>query len=65
MFPNLIGQKAICKLTAEDMGAIIGVSGRTYEAKMRNGRFTPAECRTYCKRFGKSFDFLFATDERR
>lgn len=62
MFPNLMGQKAFYKLTSEEMGAIIGVSRQAYESKMASGRFTPEECKAYCKRFGKSFDFLFATD---
>lgn len=63
MFPNLMGQKAYHKLRSEDMGKIIGVSRQSYEAKMESGRFTPSECKAFCERFNKSFDFLFATDE--
>lgn len=63
MFPNLMGQKAYHHLTSEEMGAIIGVSRNAYESKMTSGRFTPAECKAFCERFNKSFDFLFATDE--
>lgn len=63
MYPNLMGQKVYRKLTAEQMGEIIGLSRQSYEAKMESGRFTPAECKQYCKYFGKSFDFLFATDD--
>lgn len=62
MFPNLMGQKAFHKLTSEDMGEIIGQSRQSYETKMQNGRFTPMECKAYCKYFGMPFDFLFATD---
>lgn len=63
MFPNLMGQKAYHKLTAADMGRIVGLSRQSYETKMKSGRFTPAECKAYCEYFGKPFDFLFATDE--
>lgn len=62
MFPNLMGQKAYHKLTSEEMGGIIGVSRQTYESKMQSGRFTPQECKAFCNYFGKSFDFLFATE---
>ena len=62
MFPNLMGQKAYNHLTAEEMGAIIGLSRQSYETKMANGRFTPEECKKYCQYFNKPFDFLFATD---
>lgn len=62
MFPNLMGQKAYHKLTSADMGEIIGVSRQAYESKMQSGRFTPQECRALCDYFGKSFDFLFATE---
>ena len=63
MYPNLMGQKVYRKLTAEQMGNIIGLSRQSYEAKMESGRFTPEECKAYCRYFGKSFDYLFATDE--
>jgi DNA-binding XRE family transcriptional regulator len=63
MFPNLMGQKAYRKLTSDEMGAIIGLSRQSYESKMATGRFTPAECKAFCKFFGKPFDFLFATDD--
>ena len=45
MFPNLLGQKALHKLTEEDMARIIGVSRTAYQSKTKSGRFTPAECR--------------------
>lgn len=63
MFPNLMGQKAYHKLTSADMGNIVGLSRQSYEAKMKSGRFTPAECKAFCEYFGKPFAFLFATDE--
>lgn len=63
MFPNLMGQKAYHKLTSDDMGKIIGQSRQSYETKMQNGRFTPADCKAFCKYFNMPFDFLFATDE--
>lgn len=63
MFPNLMGQKAFHHLTAEQMGSIIGLSRQAYDAKMASGRFTPDECKTFCRYFGKPFDFLFATDD--
>ena len=43
MFPNLLGQKALHKLTEEDMARIIGVSRTAYQSKTKSGRFTPAE----------------------
>ena len=63
-FANLLGQKAVHKLTNEDMGKIINVSRRTFEQKIRSGRFTPEECKAFCVFFGKSFDFLFAEEPR-
>lgn len=63
MFPNLMGQKAYHGLTNEAMGKIIGVSRTAYEQKMKSGRFYPEECRAYCRYFGKSFDYLFATEQ--
>ena len=63
MYPNLLGQKAYHHLTSADMGRIIGVSRNTYEQKIHSGRFTPQECKIFCRHFGKKFDFLYATDE--
>lgn len=63
MFPNLMGQKAFHKLSSDQMGAIIGLSRNSYDAKMKSGRFTPQECKAYCVYFNKPFDFLFATDD--
>lgn len=63
MFPNLMGQKAYHGLTSEAMGKIIGVSRNAYEQKMKSGRFYPNECRAFCQYFGKSFDYLFATEK--
>lgn len=62
MYPNLMGQKAFHKLTSDDMGKIIGQSRQTYESKMQSGRFTPEECKAFCRYFEMPFDFLFATD---
>lgn len=64
MYPNLLGQKAYHHLSNEDMAKIIGISRRAYESKIRSGRFTPAECVAYIRYFNKSFDYLFATDEK-
>lgn len=61
MFPHLMGMKESHHLSSEEMGAIIGTSRQTYENKMLRGNFTPFECKAFCKRFGKSFDYLFAT----
>lgn len=62
MYPNLLGQKALHKLTEEDMANIIGISRTAYQSKTKSGRFTPRECRIYCKYFCKKFDYLFAED---
>lgn len=63
MFPNLMGQKAYHKLTSAQMGEIVGLSRQAYEAKMQSGRFTPTECKQFCRYFNLPFDFLFAADE--
>ena len=63
MFPNLLGQKAYHKLTTDDMAGIINVSLPTYHRKMRSGKFTIAECIRYAEYFGKSVEYLFATEE--
>ena len=62
MYPNLLGQKALHKLSDADMANIISVSRNTFRQKCESGRFTPAECKTFCNHFGKSFSYLFATD---
>ena len=62
MFPNLLGQKAFHRLTEDDMAKIIGVSRTAYQSKIKSGRFTPQECRAYCRHFQKGFDYLFAED---
>lgn len=61
MFPNLMGMKEYHHLSSEEMGAIIGTSRQTYENKMQTGKFSPTECKLFCRRFNKSFDYLFAT----
>ncbi len=63
MYPNLMGQKAYYRLTSEQMAEIIGVSRTTYDQKLKSGRFTPSECKLLCRRFDKSFEYLFATAE--
>ena len=63
MYPNLAGQKAYHHLTYNDMAKIIGVSRNSFMAKEKSGRFTPIECKMLCRRFGKSFEYLFATDD--
>ena len=63
MFPHLMGMKEYNHLSSEDMGAMIGTSRQTYENKMARGNFTPRECKIYCRRFGQSFEYLFATIE--
>lgn len=63
MFPNLLGQKAYHHMTDEDMANVIGVSRAAYRDKLQSGRFTPQECKKYCQLFGKSFAFLFATND--
>lgn len=63
MYPNLMGQKAVHKLTDEQMADIISVSRITYIRKMANGDFTVPECKSFCRYFGKPFDYLFSTQE--
>lgn len=63
MFPNLLGQKAVHKMTDADMAAVIGVSRTAYQNKISSGRFYPDECKKLCDFFGKSFAYLFASDE--
>lgn len=63
MYPNLLGQKVYCHLTNDDMAKIIGVSRTAWDKKMQSGRFTVDECKTLCTYFGKSFYYLFATNE--
>jgi len=50
-------------MTDEDMAAVIGISRNAYQQKIKSGRFTPEECKKYCEHFGKTFDFLFATND--
>lgn len=61
VFPNLMGMKEYHHMSSAAMAAIIGTSRQTYEYKMQTGKFSPAECKLFCRHFGKSFDYLFAT----
>lgn len=63
MFPNLLGQKAYHHMTDDDMAEVIGVSRNAYQQKIRSGRFTPDECKAFCIRFGKRFEYLFAEND--
>lgn len=63
MFPNLMGQQAFHHMTAADMAKVIGVPRTTFQRKMKTGKFGPEECKKFCDFFGKSFDYLFATNE--
>ena len=60
MFPNLLGQKSYHHMTDDDMAAVIGVSRNSYQQKIKSGRFTPDECKTFCAHFDKRFEYLFA-----
>ncbi|QTE71906.1 hypothetical protein JRC49_03465 [Clostridiales bacterium FE2011] len=63
MFPHLYAMQGIHQLSMDDMGGIIGKSQSAFIQKMQNGSFTPCECKVLCQYFGKSFDYLFATQE--
>lgn len=60
MYKNLIAEKAIHRLTNQQMANIIGVSRLTYEKRMRTGKFTAGDCKKLCEYFGKDFETLFA-----
>lgn len=62
MYANLLGQKAVRKLSNDDMAKLIGVSRASYESKIRTGKFTVRECKALMDYFGKTFDFLFSED---
>lgn len=63
MFPNLLGQKAYHKMSANDMAGIINVSLPTFQRKMRSGKFTITECVKYAEYFGKPIEYLFAIEK--
>ncbi len=63
MYPNLLGQKAFYHLSNDKMAEILELSRTSVEQKLKSGRFTPEECKTLCRYFNKSFDYLFATNE--
>ena len=50
-------------MTDEDMAQVIGVSRNAYQQKVKSGRFTADECKAFCLRFGKSFEYLFADND--
>ena len=50
-------------MTNQDMAKIIGVSRKSYEQKMKSGRFTPKDCAALCAFFDKPFDYLFYTEQ--
>mgnify|MGYP003623724419 CR=1 FL=1 len=63
MYPNLLGQQKYHHLTDQQMAEIAGISRTAYGQKTRSGRFTPEECKKYCARFGKTFEYLFAFND--
>ena len=63
MFPNLIGLKAIHRLTNQDMADIMHSNRTTYESKMRTGNFNVRECKAFSEYFNRPFEFLFSTSE--
>lgn len=65
MYPNLLGMKTYYKLTNDEMARIIHVSRKSYETKMRTGKFTIAEAKAYCQYFNRDFDYLFAIPNTR
>lgn len=64
MLRNLVAEKAIHRLSNQQMADIIGVSRPTFESKMKSERFTVSECQRFIKYFGKTFEYLFATDDQ-
>lgn len=64
MLRNLVAEKAIHRLSNQQMADIIGVSRPTFESKMKSERFTVRECQRFIKYFGKTFEYLFATDDQ-
>lgn len=64
MFKNLIAEKAIHRLSNQRMAEIVGISRPTFEGKMKNGHFTAIECWKLIRYFGKTFEYLFATDDQ-
>ncbi len=63
MYPNLLGQKVYRQESNEDLAALLGITRRTLEKKLESGKFTAIECRTLCEHYGKSFEYLFATND--
>ena len=63
MYPNLLGQKELHKLSNARMASIIGISRNAYDQKIASGRFTIDECDTYARFFNKSVAYLFASDD--
>lgn len=63
MYPNLLGQKESKRINNTQLASVIGVSRETMRHKLRTGNFTAAECKTLCKYFDKSFEYLFATND--
>lgn len=63
MYPNLLGQKAYRKESNEDLATLLGVTRSTLEKKLETGKFTAIECQALCEHYGKSFEYLFATND--
>lgn len=63
MLKNLVAEKAIHRLSNQQMADILGVSRPTFESKMKSERFTVSECQRLLKYFNKTFEYLFATDD--
>lgn len=63
MYPNLLGLKAVRKISNDDMANAIGISRQAFNHKLKTGKFTVPECKVYINMFGKPFEYLFATEE--
>lgn len=63
MYPHLLGQKEMRKMSNEAMANIIKCSRQTYENKIASGNFTIGECQAFSQFFNKPIEYLFMKDQ--
>lgn len=63
MYPNLMGQKTVRKMTDEEMAKVIGVTRGGYLSKLERDTFTVTDCKRFCEFFRLPFEYLFATQD--
>lgn len=64
MYPNLKAEQARRNMTNQQVADYLGICRKTYENKMKSGKFFVEEIRRLCNFFNCDYYYLFATDSQ-